>query len=755
MANQLEILITGKDQFSGKARSAQGAAKGLKGAMGGLGKTVLAAGAGFLAAQASIAGVQKALSATIGSAIKFESAMTKINTLVGISKKVTKEWTGSLLEISKATTKGPVELAEALFVVTSAGERGAEALDVVEASAKASAIGLGETADISRVVTAAVQAFGSQGLDAARATDILVSTVREGNLEASALAGSLGRVLGPAAALGVTFEETGAFIATYTRLGISAEEATTGLLSVMNTLIKPTDGAKKALAGAGLSMEDLRKMAAGEGGLNKVLQLLNDTFGDNVEALAEVIPNVRGLSAVLGTAGAQGEAYVEISGNIADSTGIVNEAFLEWEKTTEAKLNAAMNELNITLMDLGAQVLPLVATAATTASDAIAIFAAVVAAARGDVSGFNISMAESAEALLDFAGSLPVPIKGLKDFKDGIKAIAEGDTGTLLDPLIGDMTLVGLGAKVAGVDLSSVFGSGGEAPVAIINTQGEIDGLRRRAQEMAATMATEVAPKAVKSLEDIEQSADDARGAISKLMTGTTQEGAEAASTLANFELAAFNLENQTGDLTARQATWLDTLNNELIPAQEVIIERPDLERKAFGNLALAEDALLPSQASVVRGLNEQRMGLIEVGKEARDLVERKLKPLEAEWLDEHRVLTTKTKPAITAYISELHRIPANISTTISASITSLNEFSVAQLLRFIPAAHGFSGSVSSPTLFLAGEGGRTEDVNITPRGGGGGGVTIIIQAETIIGGEDAGAELAELVLPHIRQAVA
>ncbi|HEY7822386.1 MAG TPA: phage tail tape measure protein, partial [Acidimicrobiia bacterium] len=128
-------------------------------------------------------------------AMDFETSMSKIVGLVGLSTDEVDGMRDSVLELSGATAKAPAELSDALFVVTSAGLRGEEALDALESAAKASTAGLGETADIARSVAGAMNAYGPATLDAARATDVIVATARAGNFETSQFAGAIGRVL--------------------------------------------------------------------------------------------------------------------------------------------------------------------------------------------------------------------------------------------------------------------------------------------------------------------------------------------------------------------------------------------------------------------------------------------------------------------------------------------------------------------------------------------------------------------------------
>lgn len=291
-------------------------------------------------------------------AMDFEASMTKIETLVGLSRDQVQGMTKDVLALSREAGRSPRELADALFVVTSAGARGAEAMQILDRAAKASASGLGETRDIARAVTASMQAYGSENLDAARATDIFTAIVREGNLEADQLSGALGRVIGIASQAGVSFEQVGASIATFTRLGVSAEESATALRGILQSLIAPTDGARKAMQEVGVSFEDLQKRVERDG-LASALAHLVDMADGNVESLSAMIPNIRALSAVMGTAGAQGESYAQIVDNIENSHGLLDEAFGRTTDTLQFKFQQAMANLQRAGIQLGERLMPI------------------------------------------------------------------------------------------------------------------------------------------------------------------------------------------------------------------------------------------------------------------------------------------------------------------------------------------------------------------------------------------------------------
>ena len=229
-------------------------------------------------------------------ALDLEKSFATIENLVGITGKALDDFKGSVKAVSVATGQSQQELSDALFTVASAGLRGAQATEVLERAAKASTIGLGETKSIAQALTGVLQAYSKEGLTAAQATDTLTAIVREGNLEAESLAPTLGRIVGVGAQLGISFEELGANIATFTRLGVPAEEAVVGLRGIMTTFLKPSSQAKTALAEMGLTADDLREKV-GKEGLQSTLAFLMQQFEGNSDAMTAVFGNVRALSA--------------------------------------------------------------------------------------------------------------------------------------------------------------------------------------------------------------------------------------------------------------------------------------------------------------------------------------------------------------------------------------------------------------------------------------------------------------------------
>lgn len=280
--------------------------------------------------------------AAIATGTKVENSFAQIVGLVGESREVLEGMRGEMLDIGAATGQGPGELAEALFFVESAGFRGTEALEVLRASAMAATGGLGTVASVADAVTSAVNAYGPATLSAARATDVLVATVREGKIEADAIASSLGRVTGIAAELGVPFEDVGATLATLTRVGASAEQGVTALASTLRTILKPSQGAEDALRDAGLSIEELRSQLQSEG-LFSTLQNLRTSLEASGQELTDVFENAESLTAVFALLGKNTEQAEQIFNSMANTIdGATQKAFEAATETLTGQWNRAL-----------------------------------------------------------------------------------------------------------------------------------------------------------------------------------------------------------------------------------------------------------------------------------------------------------------------------------------------------------------------------------------------------------------------------
>lgn len=294
--------------------------------------------------------------------VDFDNAFTKIAALVGVPAEELAELRQQVLALGPDVAQTPLDLANALYFVTSSGFAANEAMAVVDASARAAAAGLGSTALVADLVTTAMNAYGHENLAAADATDILIAAIREGKAEPEEFASALSKSIAQAALLGVGFDEVAASVATLSLAGIPAAEAGTALNTMFTNLIKPTDKAKEVLDAYGLSMSGLRDLLRTEGPV-EVIRLLSRTFGENEEAMSSVFGNIRSLRFANSILALSEDQVRQVFDATANSAGDMNAAFEIASKSAGFKLKASMAELSAIMIQLGAVLIPMVVTA--------------------------------------------------------------------------------------------------------------------------------------------------------------------------------------------------------------------------------------------------------------------------------------------------------------------------------------------------------------------------------------------------------
>lgn len=295
--------------------------------------------------------------ATSKFAADFETEMTKINSLVGESSGKVEAFKEQVKGMAGEVGKSPEELAEALFFVTSAGLEGSKAMDTLEASAKASAAGMGETKQVADAATSVMNAYGAANINAESAVDTLVATVREGKVQTDELAGVVGQIVPITSELNIGFDEVGGALATMTRKGLDASKAATSLRGILRGIIKPSEQGKKRLKEYGTSMEELRKIA-GSQGLLPVLEKIKGEVGSNEEALTDIFPRVRGLIGVLSLVGDEASGTQQIFENVANSSGSMDRAFGAASETITQQFMEAWSGLQSSMIEIGKAVAP-------------------------------------------------------------------------------------------------------------------------------------------------------------------------------------------------------------------------------------------------------------------------------------------------------------------------------------------------------------------------------------------------------------
>lgn len=292
-------------------------------------------------------------------AMDFEANMVKVVTLSGVTETEMQKMRQAILDMAPAVGIGPGALSAALMKVTSIGIReAAPAMDLLRVAAKGSAIGLGEVSVVADALTSVLVAYKNTNMDAAKAGDILYGTVLEGKGELTEFAGSMSRVVGIAATLGISLADVGTYLAGYTRMGASAHEASTALRRTMTALsAQELPQAAKALDSVNWSFDRIRDTIKEKGLIRTILELTK-TFDGNWTALSELFGNIRAFTGVLAISGNQAKDVEAILANLEKRVWSMDPAFARTADTMAFRWNQVKAQFEEVAIALGETLFP-------------------------------------------------------------------------------------------------------------------------------------------------------------------------------------------------------------------------------------------------------------------------------------------------------------------------------------------------------------------------------------------------------------
>jgi TP901 family phage tail tape measure protein len=276
-----------------------------------------------------------ALASSIKTTNEFVKAFANVRTLVDETAVDMGTMQNELLALDSRLGSAK-NLTEGLYQALSASVDPAKAVKFVGEAAKFAQAALTDTNTAVDAITTALNAYRFEADKAADVSDIFFQIVKRGKTTGDQLAKSIGNVIPTAATLNVSLEELGASLATMTKQGINTNVATTQLTQLMQAFIKPSEEMTAAIQEFGF--ESGSALIKTEG-LEGALKFLEEATGGNIEEMAKLIPNVRGLKGALALTGNAAKIFEQDLVAMNNASGAVNEAFGKQELTFETLKN--------------------------------------------------------------------------------------------------------------------------------------------------------------------------------------------------------------------------------------------------------------------------------------------------------------------------------------------------------------------------------------------------------------------------------
>lgn len=297
-------------------------------------------------------------------AMDFGKDMAQIEALVGVPKDEMEELRGAALDMGKQFGVSAGEAAGGLFFLKSAGLDTATAIETLEATAKASAIGLGEMEDLANTATTAMTNFG---IDSTQAFDSIAMAAKLAKADPSELGRIMNQNSAGAQLVNMSYEDMAATLALLTRKFGDSRKAGTGMEGIIRKLIKPSAMATDMLDQIGVSAADFQKILAEDlpGGLAQLDKAFAESGVSQSEWLGKVFEDGEAIKAAAAVISTSGSEIEEVYGGMAQAQGTLEKGWGIMEETAAVKFDKMKEGIKSALIPIGDVVLTVVVPAIT------------------------------------------------------------------------------------------------------------------------------------------------------------------------------------------------------------------------------------------------------------------------------------------------------------------------------------------------------------------------------------------------------
>ncbi|MCZ9896301.1 phage tail tape measure protein, partial [Brachyspira hyodysenteriae] len=290
-------------------------------------------------------------------AADFDNGMREVLTLL---PKLSNEGFESLkqetLAFSKEIGKVPEEVVPALYQSLSAGVPRENVFEFLKTAGKAAIAGVAELETSVDGLTSVTNAYGTEVLNANRASDIMFQTLKLGKTDFTQLSKSLFNVIPTASALGVKFEDIGAAIAVMTAQGTPTSVATTQIRQALVELNKEgstTDKTFREIAGT-----SFKEFIEQGGTLQEALQMLAEKAAESGKDISSMFSSVEAGNAALALSGKNASKFKDALDKMNNSAGATAEAFKKIDDGPARQFEKIKAELSSLVVELGNSLLP-------------------------------------------------------------------------------------------------------------------------------------------------------------------------------------------------------------------------------------------------------------------------------------------------------------------------------------------------------------------------------------------------------------
>lgn len=351
--------------------------------------------------------------------IEFESAFAQVETIMDTSQMSVEDMRSSIQNLSSEMGISASELSGAVYNAISATGDTANAVSLVGDATRLATAGFTDAESALSVLTTTINAYGMSAADAESISDSLIQTQNLGVTTIDQLASAMGKAISTASAYNVNLGNLESAYVSLTKAGISTEESTTYISSMLNELGDTGSEVGKILKKeTGKSFGTLMKEGKSLGDVIEVLS-------DHVDGSAESLMNLWG-SAEAGKAAnaivSQGlDTFNDNLEKLQNSAGTTEKAYSTMADTLEHKTQMVKTEAQNLAISIYEQIKPALSDIADAALEFIQNFDFTQAV--NAVKTFVAILASAGVAIGVFKAALL--ISDISKFVTGVKAGAE------------------------------------------------------------------------------------------------------------------------------------------------------------------------------------------------------------------------------------------------------------------------------------------------------------------------------------------
>ncbi len=313
--------------------------------------------------QKVMAGVFAGGAALLGKSVMdfggFEKGMNEVFTLMpGITGDAMGKMTEQVKDFSTEFGVLPTEAVPALYEALGAGVPPDNIFEFLETAQKLAKGGVTDLATSVDGLSSVTNAYGTDVISAAEASDVMFKIVGLGKGTLDDVAGSLFNVTPIASALGVSFQDVGAAMAVLSSKGTPVSVATTQIRGMISELGK--DGTKVADIFEGIAGKSFPEFIEGGGTLAEALKVVQTGADEAGLSVLDVFGSVEAGSAALALLDGDAKAFTDATVAMGDAAGSTDAAYAQMNQGLSNTIDALKAKFAVTLLDIGEQIAPTV-----------------------------------------------------------------------------------------------------------------------------------------------------------------------------------------------------------------------------------------------------------------------------------------------------------------------------------------------------------------------------------------------------------